>query len=173
MEYENPVILALYPSSIGIGYACLQIPDHLFDFGITTSRPISNRKLLQNTEKFMDHYKPKLVLLREVTGARNGNRNDKLIEAISTLAHEKGLQVHRYTKGQIKDVFEVFGAFTKFEMAQKIVKMLPDLAPRAPKERKWYEKEDYNMTLFNAVSLAVTHTHLSEEYVHSALKNEP
>ena len=170
MEHENPVLLALYPNSIGMGYVCLQIPDYLFDFGVTSAKPISNRKLLRRAEKFMDFYKPKIILLKEVGRFANSGRTDKLIEAIATLAEEKNLPIYRYTKQQIKDVFEVFGATSKFEMVGKIVKMLPDLASRAPKQHKWYEKEDYNMVLFNAVSLAVAHAHLSEEYVHSAIE---
>ncbi|MBS1624073.1 MAG: hypothetical protein JST83_08650 [Bacteroidetes bacterium] len=162
MEHENPVILALYPNSIGIGYACLQIPGKLLDFGVTTSKPISNGKLLRRAEKFMDYYKPKLVLLKEVAATATSRRNDKLIEALATLSGEMGLSIYRYTNQQISDTFEVFGARTKYEMVDKIVQMLPDLKTRMPKVRKWYEKEDYNMVVFKAVALAITHCHLSE-----------
>ncbi|MCW3128271.1 MAG: hypothetical protein JWO03_3929 [Bacteroidetes bacterium] len=162
MEHENPVILALYPNSIGIGYACLQIPDRLLDFGVATAKPISNGKLLRRAERFLNYYKPKLVLLKETSELANSGRNDRLIKAMTTLCDEMGLDTYRYTKQQIKDTFEVFGAKTKFSMAEKMVKMLPDLAVRMPKVRKWYEKEDYNMVVFDAVALAVTHAHLTE-----------
>jgi hypothetical protein len=162
MTHENPVILALFPNSVGIGYACLQVPERLFDFGVVTVKPMSNSKLLKRAERFMDYYKPKIILLKEPEATKKSHRVDKLIEAITTLSGEKGLKVYRYTRQQIKDVFEVFGAHTKFEMVQKIVAMLPDLKARAPKERKWYDKEHYQMVLFNAVALAVTHTHLTE-----------
>lgn len=161
MRNERPVILSLYPNSIGIGYACLQIPDKLFDFGVTAVKPLSNRKLLKRAEKFMDHYRPKIVLLKGGM-TKNGRRVDQLIEAITTLAGEKNLKVYRYTKEQVKDAFELFGAQSKHDMVEKIVTMLPDLECRRPKVRKWYEKEDYNMGLFNAVALAITHAHLSE-----------
>lgn len=164
MNKENPVILALYPNSIGIGYVCIQVPEKLIDYGIASIQPISNGKLLRRTERFMDYYKPKLIILKETEPAKNSNRVNKLIHAITTLSGEKGLQVYRYTKQQIKDVFEIFGASTKYEIVEKIVKMLPDLAPRAPGTREWYEKEHYQMGLFHAVSLAVTHTYLTEEY---------
>ncbi|MBS1683985.1 MAG: hypothetical protein JSS76_04480 [Bacteroidetes bacterium] len=162
MEHENPVILALYPNSIGIGYICLQVPDKVFDFGVTTAKPISNSKLLRRAEKFMEYYKPKVILLKETVSSARSKRNDKLIEALTTLSGEMGLKVYRYTKQQIQDTFEVFGAKTKYEMVDKMVKMLPDLATRMPRPRQWYEKEDYNMVVFYAVSLAITHCHLSE-----------
>ena len=162
MTHENPVLLALYPNSIGIGYVCIQVPEKLIDFGIATVQPMSNGKLLKRTERFIDYYKPKIVLLKETESSKNSSRINKLIEAITTLSGEKGLKVFRYTKRQIKDVFEIFGASTKNEIVEKIVKMLPDLAARAPVARKWYDKEHYQMGLFNAVSLAVTHTYLTE-----------
>ena len=162
MEQENPIILSLYPDSRGIGYVCLQVPKGLYDYGITTAKPISNRRLLKRTEKFIDHFKPKIVVLREQAKETNSDRNNKLIDAIVTLAGEKELQVFRYSKQQIRDVFEVFGASTKFGIVEQILKTFPDLAYRAPKQKKWYEREDYNMTLFNAVALALTHVYLSE-----------
>jgi Holliday junction resolvasome RuvABC endonuclease subunit len=162
MTHENPVILALYPNSIGVGYACIQIPERLIDYGVATVKPLSNGKLLKRTERFMEYYKPKIILLREVGASKRSGRIDKLIDAITTLSGEMNLPVFRYTKQQIKDVFEIFGASTKFEMVEKIVKMLPDLEGSVPKERQWYEKEHYNMTMFNAVSLAITHTYLTE-----------
>lgn len=161
METETPVILSLYPNTIGIGYACIQIPNGLLDFGITTSKPIANGKLLKRTERFMAYYKPQLVLLKETSSSQRSRRNDKLIEAIATLAGEMGLPVFRYTRQQVQETFEVFGANTKHEMVEKIIQMLPDLSVRRPRERKWYEKEDYNMGLFNAVALAITHAHLT------------
>jgi Holliday junction resolvasome RuvABC endonuclease subunit len=168
MNIENPVILALYPNATGLGYACLQIPERLLDYGIATVQPVSNGKLLIRAEKFMDYYKPKIILLKETGSAKNSRRTNKLIEAISTLSGEKDLPVYRYTKQQIKDVFEIFGAQSKFQIVEKIVRMLPELGPRAPKEKKWYEKEDYNMVLFNAVSLAIVHTYLAEELAYPA-----
>ena len=162
MTSENPVLLALYPNSIGIGFACMQVPERLFNCGVVTVKPLSNEKLLRRAERFMNYYKPKIILLKETELSKKNIRVNKLIEDIATLSYEKGLPIYRYTKGQIKDVFEVFGASTKFEMVEKIIKMLPILESRAPEVREWYEKEHYQMGLFNAVALAVTHTHLTE-----------
>lgn len=164
MSTEHPMILALYPNSIGIGYACLQVPERIYDFGVTKVSPMTNRKLLRRAEKFMDYHRPKIVLIRETGASWNSQRVDKLIRAIETLAGEKDLKVFRYSQDQVREVFEVFGCHSKYEMAEKIISMLPDLNCRRPKAHKWYEKEDYNMGLFNAVGLAITHVHLNEEH---------
>lgn len=162
MTHENPVILALYPNAVGVGFACLQIPDKLFDFGVTTVNPICNDKLLKKAERFMNYYRPKIVLLKEPAGLKISRRTDKLIENIAKLSDEKGLMVYRYTNKQIKEVFEIFGATSKYEVSQILIKMFPETAHRAPKAKKWYEKEDYNMIIFHALSLAVTHQYLTE-----------
>ena len=162
MEKQSPVILALYPNSSGLGYACIQVPERLMDYGVTTTTPLSNGKLLRRTERFMKYYQPKVIVLRESFSKDGKGRSDRLIAAITTLAGEMGIEVHRYSKQQIRDTFEVFGAETRHEIASKIVQFLPELAHRAPKVRKWYEKEDYNMPVFDALALAITHAHLNE-----------
>ncbi|MBS1686315.1 MAG: hypothetical protein JSS76_16350 [Bacteroidetes bacterium] len=159
------MILALYPNSIGMGYACLKVPERIYDFGVAKVSPLTNRKLLKRAEKFMDYHRPKIILLREVQSSHNSNRVDKLISAIETLAGEKDLPVFKYSRDQVREVFEVFGCNSKYEMAEKIISMLPDVSCRRPKVHKWYEKEDYNMGLFNAISLAITHVHLAENQI--------
>jgi Holliday junction resolvasome RuvABC endonuclease subunit len=158
----RPVILSLYPNSIGIGYACLQIPESLIDFGIAKVTPLSNGKLLGRMEKFMDFYKPKVIVLKEAISSNRTARVDRLIAAIATLAGEKDIEVFSYGRQQIGDVFETFGCTSKYQMVEKIVTMLPGTATRARRQRKWYEKEDYNMGIFDSLSLAITHAYLSE-----------
>lgn len=162
MTDENPVILALYPNTVGIGYVCLQIPQRLLGYGIITVKSLNHSKFLRRAEKIMSYYCPKVIILKEMDTSRHYARANKLIDAITTLACEMNMEVFRYSPRQIKETFDVFGAKTKFEMANKIIQMLPDLAVRAPKLKKWYEREDYRMVLFDAVSLAVTHAHLNE-----------
>jgi hypothetical protein len=134
MNEESPVILALYPNSVGIGYVCLQIPEKLLGYGVATAKPLSNSRLLKRTEKFIGYYRPKIIVLRETGASKNSLRSDKLIEAITTLSGEMGIKVFRYTKQQIKDTFEVFGAHTKYEMV-RLSQCCPTSHPAHPKKR--------------------------------------
>jgi hypothetical protein len=59
-------------------------------------------------------------------------------------------------------VFEQFGAKSKYEIANKIIAWFPQLASRAPKIRKAWMDEDYNMGIFDALALAITHKYLTE-----------
>lgn len=157
------VLLALYPNSIGYGYGCIELPQKLVDAGVVKTRPLCNGPLLSNIEKAIDFYQPHIILLREGASIhKKGERNRKLIGEIQRLALIKNLPVFEYSRYQVKDVFELFGATTKHEISQKIVEWLPELADRAPKQRKLWSAEDYNMGLFDALALAYTHEYLKK-----------
>lgn len=159
MTSDSPVILALYPVSGGMGYACIQVPERLLDYGVTKITPVSNSKALSRAEKYMQYYRPQVVLIRESGKGQKAERARKLNQAIETLAGEMGMEVYRYSREEVSQTFEVFGATSKHGMVSKILEFLPELAHRTPKERKWYEKDDYNMPIFDAVALAITHAH--------------
>ena len=46
--------------------------------------------------------------------------------------------------------------FNKHKIASDIAKRFPALAPRLSAKRKNYQKEDYRMSMFDAVSFAIT-----------------
>ena len=152
------VVLSLYPNSRGLGYVCIEEPQSLLDFGIVTGKPISNRRIMERVRKFLDYYKPTIVLVRD---AQPYNRRIcRLLEDIAGHAEQLGLSVYRYSRQQIKETFEVYGASTKYEVSRKLADWFPVLNSRAPKVRKAWMDEDYNMGIFDAVSLALTHQHL-------------
>lgn len=158
------IILSLYPNTRGLGYICLETPQKLLDSGVVTVRPIFNGRIMQRVQKFTEYFKPTLVIIRDhnyPTTARN-KRTKELIDEIVKYAEEKNIRVYRYSRQQIKDVFQQFGAITKYEIAKKIIEWFPELAIRAPRIRKQWMDEDYNMGIFDALSLSITHQYLTE-----------
>lgn len=155
MKTKLPILLSIYPNNRGFGYALMEDPQKLLDYGIVTIRPLCNGRILKRIEKLLDYYKPTLVVTQDYkcTHARYGKRNKALIEAIVELAQRKNLDIHSYTRIQIRDVFEQFEARTKHEISRKIAEWLPEVAYRTPKLRKLWYPEDYNMVLFDALSL--------------------
>lgn len=162
MTTKTPVLFCIYPNNRGFGYVLIEDPQKLIDYGIVTIRPLCNGRILQRIEKMLKYYKAHLVITQEYNcpHARYGKRNKKLIDGIVELAQRNNLEVHRYTRIQIRDVFEQFDARTKHEVSQTIAKWLPEIAYRAPKMRKTWQPEDYNMGLFDALSLAYAHYYL-------------
>jgi Holliday junction resolvasome RuvABC endonuclease subunit len=161
------VLLALYPNTRGFGYACLETcmkekKLKLLDFGIINVRPAGNEKILKHVRKFAQYFKPEFVILRDYHKPTNrGRRIRDLIGCINQIAEQHQLSIHRYTREQVRYVFEQYGAKTKYEIAQKLIEAFPELASRAPKIRKPWEDEDYHMGVFDAIALATTHLYLS------------
>jgi Holliday junction resolvasome RuvABC endonuclease subunit len=164
MTPENTIILALYPNARGLGYACIAMPQHLIEYGVVTISPVSNSKTLKRIEKFIDFLKPKIVLLKDPTiiNTFKGARIKMLVEAIKTLSGEKALPIYQYSRDQVRDTFEQFGAVTKYQISQKILSWYPDLERVAPKIQKSWMNEDYYMGIFDALALAVTHQYVTE-----------
>lgn len=154
------VVLSLYPNCRGLGYACIEEPQLLLDFGIVTVKPASNGRIMERVSRLLSYYKPAVILVRDAQ--TYNKRICGLLEDIACHAELLGLSVHRYSRQQIKEAFEVHGASTKYEVSRKLAEWFPLLNTRAPKVRKAWMDEDYNMGIFDAVALAVTHRHLTE-----------
>lgn len=157
------VVLALYPNTRGLCYACLHMPEVLIDCGIANPLPFSVDRYLKRVERFLDYYSPQVIVLRGLApNTFRGKQAEKLIQSISELAVNRGLPIHHYTRRQIRDVFEVYGAKSKYAISQEVINRLPELSHLAPKPRKLWLPEDPHMGIIDAVSLAITHEHLNE-----------
>ena len=163
MKNNAPIVLSLFPNKRGFGFACIEFPKKIIDSGMVNVRPISNSGLFDRFINFLEFYKPHLIVIRDCENlSACKKRTQKLINSIIEHANMKKLPVHRYSRQQIRDVFEQFGATTKYEIAQSIVKWFEGLPWCAPKIRKTWKDEDFNMGIFDALALAITHKYLSE-----------
>jgi hypothetical protein len=73
-------------------------------------------------------------------------------------AHQ--LKLHEYSRNQIKEVFNAFGCETKYEIAMKVLSWYPQLQSRTPEKRMAWMAEPYQMGVFDAFSLMLTHYYL-------------
>ena len=78
--------------------------------------------------------------------------NFSILDDISQLTAKRNVKVRRFSRLKIKQ--------TLAEIAVAIANRFPDLAPRLPRFRKPWMSEDYRMTIFDAVALAVTFSRL-------------
>jgi hypothetical protein len=159
MGQDTHIVLALYANPRGLGYACMEVPIKLMECGVLNVTPLSNEKIALRVQRFIEFFKPHVVVIRD--GRAAVSRVQELSDKIAKMAGDKDIPVHRYKRQQVKEVFEISGATTKFEMAHKIIEVIPEMASRAPKIRKPYMPEDYNMGVFDAVALILTHEYLT------------
>jgi hypothetical protein len=98
------------------------------------------------------------VIIQDPDGytSRSGRRVHRLIDKIIVLANEEKSKVVLYSRDQIRDVFEQFGAVTKYEIAKVLLTEFKELELLEPKKRKTWQSESHNMPIFDALSLGLT-----------------
>lgn len=158
MENSNKTVLALYPNRYGVAYALFHTAQELLEYGISTVQPATNKKVLQKVKKYINHYKPDIIITRNINdlGSRKNKRIQNVIDAICREARAQNLEVFSYTRTQIKEVFLNFEAESKFSISRKIIEWLPELKSYQYPPRKKWMAENYNAGVFDAVSLAMT-----------------
>ncbi len=87
--------------------------------------------------------------------SRRCSRVTGLIDDIAQLALKSNVRVKRISKAKVKEAFPECPGQTKYEIATAIGKRFPELAPRVPPFRKPWMSEDYRMSIFDAVALAL------------------
>ncbi len=161
-KFETP-ILGIYPNTKGIGYALLTKPDEIIDAGVNTVSPICNEICMERIERYFTFYEPVLVVTRcDDPEATTVKRIKALIRRLKKLAEQRGIKIVSYDRQDIRNVFSQFGAKTKYEIAKTIVTWMPKLGSRMPKVRKPWMAEDYNMSMFDALSLIYTHYYVTD-----------
>ncbi len=152
------IVYAIYPNANGFGFVYLDSPRNLLDYGAVRINPISNRKVLERIKRSFDYLRPSIVIIQdpEGTASRVGRRVRRLIDKIIVLASEEKLKVVQYSRDQVRDVFEQFGAITKYEISKVLLTEFKELELRELKKRKTWESESHNMPIFDALSLALS-----------------
>jgi hypothetical protein len=158
------IVYALYPNANGFGFVYLENPRKLLDYGAVRINPISNRKILERIKRSFEYIRPSIVIIPDPEGkaSRVGRRVRRLIDKIIVLANEEKLKVVLYSRDQIRDVFEQFGAVTKYEISKILLTEFKELELKEPKKRKLWTSEDRNMVIFDALSLAMTWFYLEQ-----------
>lgn len=158
------IVYALYPNANGFGFVYLENPRKLLDYGSVRINPISNRKVLERIKRSLDYLRPYLVIIQDPEGkaSRVGRRVRRLIDKIIVLATEENIKIVQYSRDQVRDVFEQFGAVTKYEIAKVLLTEFKELELREPKKRKTWQSESHNMPIFDALSLALTYYWVEE-----------
>ncbi len=163
-QVKTNIVCAIYPNANGFGFVYVDNEGKLVYYGTVRINPISNWKILERIKKSIDFFRPTIVILLDPDGktSRVGRRTKNLLKDIIAYAEAEKLSVVQYSRDQIRDVFEIRGAFTKYEISKFLLTKFPELEPKRPKERKLWKSEDRNMAIFDALSLALTWFWLNE-----------
>jgi hypothetical protein len=161
---KNNIVFAVYPNAKGFGFVYMGSPRKLIDYGAIKIYPVSNWKVMERVKQSIDYYRPSIVVVQNPEGksSRTGSRVKQLVKRVVKYAVEQKLSVVRYSRDQIRDVFEQFGAVTKYEISQLLITEFKELEPKSPRKRSLWTSEDRNMAIFDALSLAMTWFYLND-----------
>ncbi len=151
-------VLAIDPASRGFGFAVLEGPERLIDWGVKTTRDDKNNRCLGLIEDLIERYEPDVIVVEDHTGkgSRRCRRVQKLIHGILELASTKGMRSRCISRREVKKAFSQHDASNKHQIATAIAQRLPELEPRVPPYRKPWMSEDERMSIFDAIALALT-----------------
>ena len=157
---HQKITLVLYPNTFGVGFVICEGPKEILDYGIKKVHPISHHKYMKKVKWLLDYCKPDIVLLLDYKARKISNRQKAIIDDIVQLARADNLNLISYSRSQIKQVFSSFNAKTKYEIAMVILNWYPMLKDRAPHKRLAWMAEHYQMGVFDAFALMLTHYYL-------------
>src|SRR5437868_4477583 len=100
-------ILAIDPSTRGFGFAVLEGPSRLIDWGVKETKTDKKRRSLKLIAELIEQYAPGVVALEdyEGKGSRRCRRVADLIEDISKLAVKRRLKVKTFSGAEVKQAF--------------------------------------------------------------------
>ena len=150
-------IVAIEPSSRGFGFAVLDCPARLLDWGTVRVTKRSNADGLRRVAILITRYQPDLIVLQDdrIRGFRHGGRSRALIGRVRTLASRKHLRTRCLQWRTVREAIVPAGSATKQAVAAAIAARFPELASRLPPPRKAWMSADERITLFEAVAFAV------------------
>ena len=110
-------------------------------------------------KELVDSYPSSVVILEDPSGygSRKSKRIKKIISLIENYAQQVNLPIYKYSRNDMRFVFSSFKAHSKYEIAKVITENINILPVKLPEKRKSHEPEHYSMSIFDAISLAITH----------------
>jgi hypothetical protein len=160
MDIANCRILALAIRARWLGYAVVEGRCKLVDWGMTFFQP-NDRTEIRATKRRIDFllssFNPTLIAIAasEVAASNNASTVRALVRSIRTKARARSMRFQSVNRKYIRDSFLEHNARSKHEIALALVNRFPELLSKLPQKRKTWEKENFRMTLFDAVASGV------------------
>jgi len=163
MDYILPEelrVLAIDPSTRGLGYAILEGPHRLLDWGVKQAPDDKNAECVRIVKELIEQYRPHVLVLENVEGSdsRRRTRVRELLQAIRETARQKGVKVMEETPERVRTAFTP----KKDMIAAALAGRFPELASRLPKPRTLTMPEHSAMPVFDATAFAMTFFHFRE-----------
>jgi hypothetical protein len=153
-----PRVLALDPMSRGFGYAVLEGPTRLVDWGIRNAPNDNSRALLRKISKLIDLYYPDVIVIEDCGHARSRRRQRvrTVISQVAALSTGE-TEVQLIPAALVHGMFGAGKAVTKHQIATLVAEHFSELSLRLPPARKPWMPEDSRFAIFDAVAFGLTY----------------
>ena len=141
-----------------LGFAVIESPARLLDFGIT--RFDSPHTCLDRVTTLIRRFGPTIVVLRKIRrrSTRDHPLTRALLRLISRLAGHSSIEIAVVGDRQVKiSLGGGHRTFTRYQAAMLLARAFPELGWKVPRPRKPWQPESWNMLIFDAVALAVSY----------------
>src|SRR5215510_11523944 len=151
-------VLAIHPCTRGFGFAVLEGPETLLDWGRKEARKDKHARSLQHVKLMLAYYHPDVIVVEDYQdrSCRRCLRVRELIQDIAALTTANKIKTRSFSRREVRQAFSTSGAITKYAMSGAIIERLPVLAPWRPPFRKPWMSESHRAGMFDAVALALT-----------------
>ena len=151
-------ILALDLHPQRYGYAVLETPAELLDWGVKRRRrkenPRGGASLRKGLRSLLDMWQPSLVVIKELSKHRTARMRKLLAGVVGKVRHCR-IPVRCLSQCTILRAFGNQSHTTKYATASVLLQHFPFLASALPSPRRAWESEHYRMSMFAAVALAL------------------
>jgi hypothetical protein len=153
-------ILAVEIRADRLGYAVLETPTQLRDFGtVWFESHVAARSRIARLIRF---YQPSVLVLRG--GIARYPRNMRKRKALARIARGEARKVAvptaRVSELEFSSFFEQYSCRDKYDVAAVLVGRFPDLSWRLPSRPKFYDPEPRPMLYFDSIALGATYLSL-------------
>jgi hypothetical protein len=139
-------ILAIASSHHRVGYVFL-IDKDLKDWHLSKKAARSKLEAVGEVQGWINTLKPDVVVSEKVAGSRKSEHTREIMAAIAHLASQNYVLDITVERKQLYA--------NKYDEAEALVHLYPELKPWLPRKRKFYDKEPRNIVLFEALALAL------------------
>jgi len=166
-------VLAIAPSSRGFGFAVLEGPETLVDWGVKSMKGDKSIRSLEKVEELLALFRPGVIVLEDHSAkdSRRAARIRKLSKGIIALARRRNVTIALLLRQQVRQVFFADGQGTKYALAEILAARFPDeLGFRLPPKRRPWMSEDYRMDIFDSVALALAVSQDKDRSIKTSIK---
>lgn len=162
MRRREESVLSLYPHVPGLAFVVFSGPLTPVDWGTKEVRGLrKNAQIFRAAKRLIEAHQPAIVVFENITirDNRRWHRARRLVQVIHRHAESRALEVHTFTRTQVRQSFTGAAVSTKHQIAQAVATHMPVFDPLLPRLRRRWDSEAYSMGILQAAALGIAFYH--------------